>query len=220
MPERPDPTLRVLLVAAEAVGGIARHVRALADGLPQHGVEVTVCAPPSTLAAIELVSSDRIVAAPIGRLSPVRLRTARRTLAGLVAGVDLVHAHGLRAGATVAAAAPSAPLVVTWHNAPLLRGPARLGQNALARYVARSADLTLAASDDLADWARRCGGIAVHSTFVAAPALDPPHRTRTAVRADLGVGQRPLVLAVARLHPQKRLDVLIDAAATWQGPDQ
>lgn len=219
MPDRADPGLRVLLVAAEAVGGIARHVRALVEGLPEQGIEVVLCAPHSTLAAIELTPAADAVASPVGSLAPARLFAARRTLRRLAGQADLVHAHGLRAGAAVAAAVPAVPLAVTWHNTPLLHGPGRLAQNALARYVARSADLTLAASEDLADLARRYGGIVVRNTFVAAPALDPPQRSREAVRAELGAGERAVVLALGRLHPQKRLDVLIAAAAAWQRRD-
>jgi glycosyltransferase involved in cell wall biosynthesis len=46
-----------------------------------------------------------------------------------------------------------------------------------------------------------------------------PTASRSEVRASLGVGERPLVLAVARLEPQKRLDVLVDATAGWQHRD-
>src|SRR5690606_16532069 len=52
---------------------------------------------------------------------------------------------------------------------------------------------------------------------VAAPLLPPPARSRAAVRAELRVeGDRPLVLSVGRLHPQKGYDVLIAAAARWR----
>ncbi|MEU4665821.1 glycosyltransferase family 4 protein, partial [Micromonospora chalcea] len=52
---------------------------------------------------------------------------------------------------------------------------------------------------------------------VAAPTLPPPGRRRAAVRAEFGVtADRPLILSVGRLHPQKRYDVLIDAAARWR----
>jgi glycosyltransferase involved in cell wall biosynthesis len=53
---------------------------------------------------------------------------------------------------------------------------------------------------------------------VAAPPLSPARRTPAQVRADLRLAPgRPLVLAVGRLHPQKGLDVLLDAAARWTG---
>jgi glycosyltransferase involved in cell wall biosynthesis len=127
----------------------------------------------------------------------------------------------LRAGASAAACLPHSRLVVTWHNAGLLHGARGLAQAGLARYVARAADLTLAASEDLAGDARRAGAIAVQSTFVAAPALPAPSRSRADVRAELGAASRPLVLAVGRLQAQKRLDVLIDAAAGWpDAPDR
>jgi glycosyltransferase involved in cell wall biosynthesis len=39
------------------------------------------------------------------------------------------------------------------------------------------------------------------------------------VRSELGVGNRPIVLAVGRLQRQKRLDVLVAAAAGWSSAD-
>jgi glycosyltransferase involved in cell wall biosynthesis len=141
-----------------------------------------------------------------------------------------VHAHGLRAGLVAALAVgarpwpgrgvPGArpPLVVTWHNLLMDgRGGARAAVlRAAERLVARSADVTLCASDDLVGRAWRLGGTDVRLAPVAAPVL-PVTRTPEQVRTGLGVGGRPLVLAVGRLHPQKRLDVLIDAAARLSG---
>jgi glycosyltransferase involved in cell wall biosynthesis len=51
---------------------------------------------------------------------------------------------------------------------------------------------------------------------VAAPAMPPAQRARADVRSELGVGDRPLVVAVGRLAPQKDYDTLLDAAAAWQ----
>ncbi|TBL26459.1 glycosyltransferase, partial [Verrucosispora sp. SN26_14.1] len=52
---------------------------------------------------------------------------------------------------------------------------------------------------------------------VAAPELPAPRRGRAAVRAEFGVAaDQPLILSVGRLHPQKRYDVLVDAAARWR----
>ena len=75
----------------------------------------------------------------------------------------------------------------------------------------------LAASADLAANARRQGARDVRPAPVAAPELPDPVRSRAEVRADLGAGDRPLVVAVGRLHPQKGYDVLLDAAARWAG---
>ncbi|HET9517600.1 MAG TPA: glycosyltransferase family 4 protein, partial [Actinoplanes sp.] len=52
---------------------------------------------------------------------------------------------------------------------------------------------------------------------VAAPIAAQPRRSRAAVRAEFGVGPAtPLILSVGRLHPQKRYDLLVDAAARWR----
>jgi glycosyltransferase involved in cell wall biosynthesis len=180
-------SLRVLLVAGEATGGIRRHVDVLVDRLPRLGVEVRVAA--ADLAAV---------------------RAALRE-------TDVVHAHGLRAGAIAAAArrGKSPALVVTWHNAPLVTGYRLAAHRLASRYAARGADLTLGASPDLTAAAWRAGSRNARDTFVVAPPMGPPTRSREEVRAELGVGDRPVVLAIGRLQAQKRLDVLVDAAAGW-----
>ena len=208
----------VVLVLAQSDGGIGRHVRALAAGLPGRGIRVTVCAPPETLAALALDQlAVPVVAAPIGRPGPVALRATRRALRRLAEDADVVHAHGLRAGAACVAFTRNTPLVVTWHNAPLGGRPWRAAHSGLARYVAGATDLTLAASDDLADAARAAGALQVRSAFVAAPPLPSPVRGRVELRAELGLADRPIVLGIGRLHRQKRWDVLVEAAAGWSG---
>jgi glycosyltransferase involved in cell wall biosynthesis len=129
----------------------------------------------------------------------------------------VLHAHGLRATALSASSRRGLParLVSTWHNAPLVTGLAGTAHGILSRYAARGADLTLGASPDLAEAAWRAGSREARDTFVVAPPMAPPRRSRAEVRAELGVGDRPVVLAVGRLQAQKRLDVLIDAAAGW-----
>ena len=151
-------------------------------------------------------------------------RSDARAVAALrraLTGSSLVHAHGLRAGLVAAAArrlAPESPrLVLTLHNAvPERSGPVRRALSRLERTAVRSADVVLAASDDLADNARRQGARDVRLAPVSAPSLPPVRRTPTEVRAGLGVAEgQPLVVAVGRLHPQKGYDVLLDAAARW-----
>ncbi|HVV76900.1 MAG TPA: glycosyltransferase family 4 protein [Mycobacteriales bacterium] len=217
-----DRTLRLLLVVGEVTGGIARHVRVLAEQLPRLDVDVTLLGPAVSLAAIGPPPTDVATGiVPVGSIRHVA--TARKELRLAVGGIDLVHAHGIRAGVfAVAGRRPIGvptpkPVVVTWHNAPLLEGAGGALQRAAMRYAASRADVTLGASPDLTIAARTAGARDARDTFVAAPPLSGPTRSREEVRASLGVGARPLVLAVGRLQAQKRLDVLIDAAARWGG---
>jgi glycosyltransferase involved in cell wall biosynthesis len=208
--------LRVLLVLAESAGGIAAHVRSLCELLPAQGVDVTVIGPHFTLERLHLTSrSDHTVAAPVGGGAPTAWRAARRLIRQESARVDLVHAHGLRAAAACGHGTAGRPLLATWHNAARGGVGRRVAHRGLERVAARVADLTLTASDDLAERARQAGGHDVRTVLVVAPPLPAASRSRAEVRAELGVGDRPLVLAVGRLHPQKRWDVLVDAAAGW-----
>jgi glycosyltransferase involved in cell wall biosynthesis len=135
---------------------------------------------------------------------------------------DLVHAHGLRAGAfaALAQARLPVPLVVTVHNAPPATGPGRFVHAVLERLTARRADAVTWVSGDLAARMRRAGARDAGRAVIAAPAAAPPEPDRVAAaRADLAAAGEPAVFAVGRLAEQKGFAVLIDAAALWQDRD-
>ncbi|HEU4425232.1 MAG TPA: glycosyltransferase family 4 protein [Pilimelia sp.] len=208
------------LVLASSTGGIGQHVASLARGLVRRGATVTVCGPAATeeLFGFTAVGARFLPVEIPANPRPGDARTVgalRRALAGTDA--EVVHAHGLRAGFVAAVARTGRPLVVTWHNAALSRGLRAPVHRVLERVVARAADVTLGASADLVARATALGARDARLGEVAAPPLPPPRRTRAAVRAEFGVAADvPLVLSVGRLHPQKRYDVLVDAAARWR----
>lgn len=206
--------LRIVQVVATTTGGTGAHVRVLTDHLVARGASVIVCGPEQTDELFGFSGGKvRFVPTPIGSYPhPRDVRTVGR-LRSIVHGADLVHAHSLRAAALAGLATPrTVPLVVTRHNAILATGPTRRLHQALQLYTARRATVTLGVSGDLVDAVRRAGGENVRRTFITAPPMAPASRGREETRAELQAGDRPLVLAVGRLHPQKDHATLIDAA--------
>jgi glycosyltransferase involved in cell wall biosynthesis len=142
---------------------------------------------------------------------------------------DVVHAHGMRAGALTVLALLRAPdglrpgIVVTVHNAPPGGAAARVVYRLLELVVARGADLVLCVSGDLEKRMRDAGARRTARAVIAAPARtaaaparrsagpeDPDDASPGAVRTG-----RPMVLAVGRLAPQKGHRTLLKAAARW-----
>jgi glycosyltransferase involved in cell wall biosynthesis len=210
----------VALVLASSTGGVGQHVVSLARGLLAAGCRVVVCGPAATdqLFGFSAAGADfvevEIPAAP-GPQDSGAIRSLRRALAAR--DVDVVHAHGLRAGFVAALARPKPPIVVTWHNAVLTKGLRGQASLLVERIVARAAALTLGASEDLVARAAAVGARRARLGAVASPSASKPRRSRAAVRAEFGVGPgTPLIVSVGRLHPQKRYDLLVDAAARWR----
>src|SRR5690606_20893898 len=210
-----EPVTSVLLVTGLVAGGIGRHVTGLAAGLVEQGHPVTVACPAEVAERFRLgATGARHLAVEIGsRPDPVRDREALRALREACATVDMVHAHGLRAGALAVLARRGGypPVVVTHHNAPPEGRTARLVHTVLENLVCRRADLVLGVSPDLEERARERGARDVAAAVVPAePAV--PTRDRDRVREELGMtAGHPLVLTVGRLTTQKGLGTRLDA---------
>ncbi|HEU4676113.1 MAG TPA: glycosyltransferase family 4 protein [Motilibacteraceae bacterium] len=218
--------MRVLQLVGSSTGGIGRHVRALAAGLAGRNVEVVVAAPALTAASAGLRELPGVRLADVEIADRPRpradLRAARR-IRSLAGGCEVVHAHGVRAGALAALALGTLRhrprLVVTVHNAPPSGGAAARIHRLLERLVAARADAVLAVSPDLVDRFGALGARRVALALVPAPAQGAPRPgAKGLVRAALGVAaDAALVVVVARLAAQKGLPVLLDAAARLAG---
>lgn len=208
---------RIVQVVGHAAGGIGVHVADLTAGLRAAGERVRVVAPPATAERFDLGDVD--TTAWPSRTSPQAYLRGLRRLRRVVAGSDVVHAHGHQAGLTalLAAAGTGVPVVISWHNAILAnRGPGALAE----RWQARRAALVTGASQDLVDRAALLGARASELAPVAAPAAGTFDGTRqdarAAVATAVGIEDDPeevWALTVSRIAPQKDLDVLVAAAA-------
>jgi glycosyltransferase involved in cell wall biosynthesis len=194
--------MKVAQLLTTSTGGIGRHVASIAPRLEQRGHQIRVFCPKITAEAQRFKELGVEVWA---------LGSPRRLL-----GVDLVHAHGLKAGwlGLPIAWMYRVPLVVTWHNAVLGEGITPSAARQLQRAVAMGADLTLGASRDLVAQARRLGARNARFSPIAAPVVPPPSTSRDDQRWVLGAGdQDTVILTVGRLAPQKNLDMVLDIAA-------
>lgn len=201
---------RVLQLLGPSTGGIRRVVAALSGGLRERGWTVVVAGPEGVLDGLGGV--DAVVPVP-GGFSPGALRASRRALAGLVGGVDLVHAHGLKPGWLAASLRPRPKLVVSVHNLVLDEAAGRAAPvlRFLEGRLPSVSDRTIALSSEVA--ARFAGAPGV-VTIPPAADLPRPGRPVAEVRAAYGVDpDEQLLVTAARLHPQKDLPMLLDAVA-------
>jgi glycosyltransferase involved in cell wall biosynthesis len=173
------------LVVGTTAGGTGAHVRMLAVGLAGRGIDVSVLGPSSADAAFGFGAAG-VTFSPVEfgdrpRPGDVAAVLRLRRLLGhgsATAESDVVHAHGLRAGAlTVLALAglrhrARPRLVVTVHNGPPAGGGARsVVYRLLERVVARGADLVLCVSPDVEALMRSAGAGRVGRAIV--PPADP-----------------------------------------------
>lgn len=235
---------RVLELSAQAAGGVRAHIRQVSQLLAKDGHQVLLAGPSNVISpAPDAVGGAclRTYQIDIGaRPSGADLK-ALRQLKQLAATVEVIHAHGLRAGALAVLAVKRLPaakrprVVVTLHNLPVGSAPTRLVGKALHLVVVKGADYVLTVSPDLLEKAKQLGLKAGEIAVVPAPArgcmdhvAQPEISQDSAQSLDAGSGvdsgsgygassdtdcdAAPCLLTIARLAPQKGLDLLLEAA--------
>lgn len=208
---------RVLEVLGMSTGGIGGHVADATEALlSEPDIEIDIAAPPDLQERMPTEVIPLVI--PDG---PRGHRTAIGRLRQVISsgGYEVVHAHGLRAALDSARAgrATNATTLATIHNLVL---PEISGRFRAAIYR-RGEGLAVRWNDHVfapsADIARRLALAAPgHASKIEVLHLGvpspPPPKDRDEVRAELGIGPTDqLLVTVARLAPQKALDVLLRA---------
>ncbi len=219
----PSQPLRVgLLTDADAFAGTERHMLDLAVGLRSAGADVRLLCPGASPLAdragtrgIEVIAVEKR-----GLVDRAAIRTVRRLLGS--GQLDIVHAHNGRTALTCSSAARltgKGRCVVTQHfldpNHSKQRGVKGAISRAAHRWVNSRIDHFIAISEaaragilDRGEAPREV--VTVIPNGICAPdesRLTPPRE----IRAELGVGEAPLVVCVARLDPEKDVATLVAA---------
>ena len=211
---------RILQVCGSAAGGVRAHLADCARLLGADGHDVIVEAPAAVLDGMDLEPA-RAEPLEIGPRPSLNDTLAVARLRRLGRRADVLHAHGLRAGALAALALGRrrrgrTRLVVTLHNLTVGGRLTTLVGDRLERLIARRADLVLAVSPDLAERARVLGAPQVELAIIpAVPPQQPaePSPSDAAAPEDAWPRGGARLLTVARLAPQKGLPLLLEVAA-------
>jgi glycosyltransferase involved in cell wall biosynthesis len=215
-------SMRVVQVLGSSAGGVARHVAQVVAELSAAGDRVLVAGPSSVRATV-LPEGGAFQPVEIADRPHASDLTAIRRLAAVGREADVVHAHGLRAGALAVLALRTRRhrprIVVTLHNLPVGGRAIRAVSAVLGRVVAHGADVVLGVSGDLVALSASQGARRAERALVPAPARRTASSSAEQTRAELGLSsEQPVAVTVARLAPQKGLDTLVSAAARVELP--
>ncbi|MFI2373254.1 glycosyltransferase family 4 protein [Streptomyces sp. NPDC018833] len=209
--------LRTVQVLGGGSAGSSAHVRSLAAGLVARGVRVTVCAPAELDREYDYLACGAHFVPVPRRSDPLSVGMLRAACAG----ADVVHAHGLHAAvrASLALSGQDVPLVVTWHTRVHGEGARGHVLRLVERRAVRTAAVVFATCSDLVDRARERGARDARLAPLATPRGCAPFGLPGKKRADLGVVERPLLIAVGSLDEHRGYGVLLDAALQWRALD-
>lgn len=203
----------MLQVLGQSAGGVGRHVAEIVRALDgKDGLRIDVAAPAAL--RVEMPKPVIPVAIPDGPMrGHVRAIRALYTLARR-GDYDVVHAHGLRASldATIAARWARVPVLITLHNLVIDEISGRLRAivyRGAERLAVRLSSRTFVPSREIAS--RLPATSKVEILYAGTAEAPMPHRSRGEVRGELGLRDERLIVTVARLHPQKALDVMLEA---------
>ncbi len=216
-----SPLVRVAMIGQKGYppvhGGIEKHVAELATRLPAHGFAVEIYSRPhySSLdgdSGLPAVTVRKLRSIPTKHLDAIS-HTVAATFDVLRRPAPLVHYHALGPGllAGVPRWLGRRRTIVTVHGldwqrekwGPLARGVLRAGEWASATLP----DRTIVVSQALAEHYRQNHHRGV--TYIPNGIVPPPPRTPARL-GELGV-DRPFVLFVARLVPEKGCHLLVEA---------
>lgn len=219
--------LQVILNAEGTVGGEQRHVLQILDGLDRSAYEPTVVTW-DIPAFVEELRAREVPAVVVEGTRILDWPLVRRIESIITEGsIDLVHAHGHRAGLIGRLAAIRSGrrrIVWTCHLAenkadrsPLLAW----GYRAVLGYLNRRTDATVAVSTHLREWLSG-EGIDPADVMVVPNGVDcslfRPLPRDDSLADQLGVDAgSPLLVCVARLTPQKGVETLVRASARLAG---
>lgn len=224
--------MRVLMVVRPARGGLRQHLLTLVGGLLKEGLSVEVAGPAAEPVLADLAGLGcRVHDIPLSAsLRPWEDLRAAGRLTRLLRrgghgrpGYDLVHVHGFKASlpGRVAAALTGTPVVYTVHNFVLEAGGGLRRRVYLAceRLLAPFTAHYLAVSEALRrDLVARAGLPPDRVTVVyngVSPHPPTPGPALAGLRSEWGLtGGERIILCVARLVPEKGVDVLLRAVAT------
>ncbi|MEX0846973.1 MAG: glycosyltransferase family 4 protein [Ilumatobacteraceae bacterium] len=204
---------RVLQLLGPSAGGIRAHVAELARRLPAHGWQPSVICSHDVMAGIGPQHGDLDVP-PMWNVTAYR--PARRRLAEMVEGHDVLHVHGLKAAMVAVGLTDRPPMVLTVHNLVAGTQPwaVRPVLQRLESHLVARADHLIVISDEIEQ--RFADVIGADRRSFVLP-VSPPRtvgRTRDEVRREHGIAaDAPLVTIVARHHRQKNLTMFLDAVA-------